>query len=229
MAARDRANRRNRARRARRSGRSGRNTSITFRETLLDINFAPFVINHQQIVPTRFPWAKDLALKFSEYKITALSIHWCPAGAATDAGQVVGGFTFDSFEKIPDNYARVSQLAQHKLDPVHRPTSWRLPVSRLAKVWWPVLSEADLTSLPVSQRLPYLPAIFHFGLRSDRVNGQLAGSLEVVYTLSLTMPDWTGAQDGEAVKDVRELLDVPIVGPTTGSVPPPSEGDSDEE
>lgn len=213
--------------RSRRGRARGRNENVvSFRGTLIDINFAPVAVNHQQVVPTRFPWLTDLALKYSEYSLRSLSFRWVPAGSANDAGQVVGGFTYDSYENIPTTYAQVSQLAQHRLNPIHRGATWRLPTNKLPKRWWPVLSEQDLGALPVAQRAPYLPAIFHLGIRSDRQNGQLAGSIEVIYTVAFTQPNFIGAQTGPTPTDaeLRALLDVPA----GSTLPPPESGDQSD-
>lgn len=148
-----------------------RTTCVTFREVVADIAYAPSVVQLHQVVPTRYSWLAPIALSFSEYRVASLTFRWTPAGAATDSGQVVGGFTFDSFESTPANFSQISQLAQHRLSPVHRSASWRLPVSRLRTRLWPVLERDALAALPLPERLPYLPAVFCFALRSDRQNG----------------------------------------------------------
>jgi len=200
--------RNNRSRNNRRRSGSSRLTTVRFRETLSVVNYSSELVQLHQLIPTAYTWLSPTALSFSEYQVTALSLRWIPAGAATDAGQVVGGFTFDSFEQTPTTYDQLSQLAQHRLSPVSRSVSWRLPTSRLRTRLWPVISASDLASLDVAERAPYLPAIFFFGLRSDRQNGQVAGTLEVNYTFGFSQPDWVGAQAPVVQGSrLRELLD----------------------
>lgn len=143
-------------------------------------------VTHVNIIPTLFPWLVQSAGHFSKYILRKVVFTYLPAGSMTYTGQIVGAFTYDSFENPPASFAQLCQTARHRVKSVHQAQSWTLDVGQLGKTIYPVISSAALLSLAEPEKLPYLPAIFHFSNTSP--NTQQLGMMQVTYSVDFLAP-----------------------------------------
>lgn len=143
-------------------------------------------VAHVNIIPTLFPWLVQSAGQFSKYTLKKVVFTFLPAGSMTYTGQIVGAFTYDSFENPPASFAQLCQTARHRVRTVHQAQSWTLDVGSLGKTIYPVITHAALVGMTESERLPYLPAIFHYANTSP--NTQQIGMLQVTYSIDFSAP-----------------------------------------
>jgi hypothetical protein len=162
-------------------------TNVKFTETLI-----PSVVGGVTaaqdlfILPTNFPWLATTATVFSKYQLRKVVITFIPAGSTTYTGQIVGAFTYDSFEAPPSTFSQVSQTAAHRIQTIHRRQSWSLDVTKTTNRIYPTVSNVAFLTIPASGRVPYLPAFFH--LVNNSPNTQMLGSLQVTYSVDFTAP-----------------------------------------
>jgi hypothetical protein len=162
-------------------------TNISFSEILIP-SIVGGVTAAQDIfiLPTNFPWLHTTALTFSKYQLKKIILTFLPGGSTTYTGQIVGAFTYDSFETPPSTFAQVAQTASHRIQTVHRRQSWTLDCSKTTNAIYPVVDNVPFLTIPVTARVPYLPAFFH--LVNNSPNTQTLGSLQVTYSVDFTAP-----------------------------------------
>jgi hypothetical protein len=177
----------NRGRKPRASRQKTSVTNISFTETIIPNVVGGVALTVDlSILPTVFPWLTTSASVFSKYQLKKMLFTFVPAGASTYTGQIVGAFTYDSFENPPSSFSQVSQTAAHRIQTVHRRQSWSLDVTKTTQKIYPVVSLTSFLTIPVTGRVPYLPAIFHFANNSP--NTQMLGSLQVTYSVDFSAP-----------------------------------------
>jgi len=143
-------------------------------------------VAHLNVLPTIFPWLRATAGSFSKYQLRKIVLTFIPAGSTTYTGQIVGGFSYDSFENQPTSFAHVAQLARHRIQTVHSRQSWSLDVKQLVNSVYPTISAADLLLLSRQERIAYLPAIFHLATTSP--NTQTLGCVQITYSVDFSAP-----------------------------------------
>lgn len=181
-------------------------TTVKFTETISDVIIGGGEdVQALLLFSNNLPWLRETSSNFSQFEWKRLQVTFVPAGSMTYVGQVCGGFTYDQYENPPSTFAQVNQLSAHRVQSIHKQTTWTLDVKRFGKRVYPVVNGTQLLALDPGDRIPYLPAIFWLGVKS--ANTQLLGTLIVSYSVALSNPLFleAGQSNVEAMPAVRQL------------------------
>jgi len=176
------------------TNRQQRGTIVRFKELVSDVMFpAESAVYSFELAPCHYPWLKSQAQSYNRFRVLSITHRWIPDAAITAAGQIVGGYTYDTLDAAPATFTQATQISAHRINHVRSRTSFGLNTRRLSKLWWNYTTEAQLASLSPSDKNVYLPATFHLGIRSVQT-GQIAGSIEIEYTFEFRDAIYLGAQ-----------------------------------